>query len=36
MNQTWENDKTPNFGPNFGLFAPHLLQAIIVFNFKKN
>ena len=24
MNQTWENGKRPNFGPDFGLFAPNL------------
>ena len=24
MNQTWENDKKPNFGPNFGSFGPTL------------
>ena len=24
MNQTWENAKKPNFGPDFGLFGPHL------------
>ena len=24
MNQTWENGKKPNFGPNFGLFGPNL------------
>ena len=24
MNQTWENNKEPNFGPNFGLFDPNL------------
>ena len=23
MNQTWENNKKPNFGPDFGLFDPH-------------
>ena len=25
MNQTWENDKKPNFGPDFGSFGPDLL-----------
>ena len=24
MNQTWENGKKSNLGPNFGLFGPHL------------
>ena len=24
MNQTWENNKKPNFEPNFGLFDPNL------------
>ena len=24
MNQTWENGKNPNFGPDFGLFGPNL------------
>ena len=24
MNQTWENGKKINFGPNFDLFGPHL------------
>ena len=24
MNQTWENGKKPNFGPDFGLFRPNL------------
>ena len=24
MNQTWENGKKPNFGPNFGLFGSNL------------
>ena len=24
MNQTWENGKKINFGPNFGLFGPKL------------
>ena len=24
MNQTWENGKNPNFGPNFGTFVPNL------------
>ena len=24
MNQTWENDKKPNFGPDFGLFGTNL------------
>ena len=24
MDQTWENYKKPNFGPNFGLFCPEL------------
>ena len=24
MNQTWENGKNPNFGPNFGPFDPNL------------
>ena len=24
MNQTWENKKKPNFGPDFGLFGPNL------------
>ena len=24
INQTWENGKKPNFGPNFGLFDPNL------------
>ena len=24
MNQTWENGKYPNFGPNFGPFGPNL------------
>ena len=24
MNEAWENDKKPNFGPDFGPFAPKL------------
>ena len=24
MNQTWENGKKPNFGPDFGPFGPNL------------
>ena len=24
MNQTWENDKKPSFGPDFGPFDPNL------------
>ena len=24
INQTWKNDKKPNFGPDFGLFGPNL------------
>ena len=24
MNQTWENDEKPNFGPDFGPFDPNL------------
>ena len=24
MNQTWENDKKPGFGPDFGIFGPYL------------
>ena len=24
MNQTWQNGKKPNFGPDFGLFGPNL------------
>ena len=24
MNQTWKNDKKPNFGPDFGTFGPNL------------
>ena len=24
MNQTWENAKKPNFGPDFGPFGPNL------------
>ena len=35
MNQTWENDKKPNFGPDFDSFGPKLLEAISVCNFKK-
>ena len=23
MNQSWENGKKPNFGPNFDLFGPN-------------
>ena len=23
MNQTWENDKKPSFGPDFGRFGPN-------------
>ena len=30
MNQTWENNKKPNFGPDFGLFGPNLGPKIIV------
>ena len=26
MNQTWKNKKNPNFGPNFDLFGPNLVQ----------
>ena len=48
MNQPWENDQKPSFGPNFGptLVPPKLfcgfyafyalLQANIVCNFKQN
>ena len=25
MNQHWENDKKPTFGPDFGSFGPNLL-----------
>ena len=24
MNQTWKNDKKPNFGPDFGPFGPNM------------
>ena len=28
MNEVWENDKKPNFGPDFGPFAPKLPAKI--------
>ena len=28
MNQTWENGKKANFGPDFGLFGPSLLLPL--------
>ena len=33
MNQTWENDKKPNFRPDFGLFDPNLGLQIIFWEF---
>ena len=26
MNKTWENDKKPSFGPDFGPFGPNLVS----------
>ena len=31
MNQTWENSKKPNFGPNFGPFRPHIFLFCVDF-----
>ena len=33
MNQTWENGKKINLGPNFGPFNPHLGQTIFFYEF---
>ena len=33
MNQTWENDKKPNVGPNFGLFVPNFGPQILFQDF---
>ena len=31
MNQTWENSKKPNFGPNFGPFRPQIFLFCVDF-----
>ena len=31
MNQTWENGKKPNFGPNSGLFGTNLGTQMFLF-----
>ena len=33
MNQTWENNKKPNFEPDFGLFGPNLGTQIFLEGF---
>ena len=33
MSQTWENDKKPSFGTNFGLFGPNLGHKNFFMNF---
>ena len=35
MNQTWENTKPPNFGPDFGLFDLNLGPQIFVEVYRK-
>ena len=33
MNQAWENNKKPNFGPDFGLFGPNWAPKIFLPDF---
>ena len=33
MSQTWENDKKPSFGTNFGPFGPNLGHKNFFMNF---
>ena len=33
INQTWENDKKPSFGPDFGPFGPNLDPKFLFVDF---